>query len=134
MSQRVSLQWPACRRLQELDRKGSRADLRVRIRVTLKAASGLSCNATAREVGCVPSTAVRTVARFVREGEASLMDHLRENGARKVDDNVVARVRAILAAGPVIMASNGCLGGSRSCAQCSPRWSGTCSRSRMSGG
>lgn len=100
MSRKLSLQRPTRRRLQKLDRKGPSADVRVRIRVILKVASGLSCNAAAREVGCVPSTAVRTVARFVREGEASLVDHRSENGTRKVDDDVLVRVRSILAGQP----------------------------------
>jgi len=88
------------RRLEKLDRRCKDADVRVRIRVVLKVAAGRSCNAAARDVGCVPSTAVRTVARFRREGEASLLDHRCENGCRKVDDDVLERVRAILAGRP----------------------------------
>src|SRR5437870_1078260 len=104
MSIELSLKRPARRRLVKLDRKGPSADVRVRIRirirVILKVASGLSCNAAAREVGCAPSTAVRTVARFGREGEASLLDHRSENGARKVDDDVRVRVHAVLTGRP----------------------------------
>ena len=100
MSTRLSLKRPARRRLQKLDRKHPSADVRVRIRVILKVAAGLSCNAAAREVGCVPSTAVRIVARFLREGEASVLDHRSENGTRKVDDDVRGRVRGILAGRP----------------------------------
>ena len=100
MCTKLSLKRPARRRLQKLDRKRPSADVRVRIRVILKVAAGLSCNAAAREVGCVPSTAVRIVARFVREGEASLVDHRSENGTRKVDDDVRGRVREILAGRP----------------------------------
>jgi len=100
MSRKLWLKRPARRRLHKLDRKGPSADARVRIRVVLKVAAGLSCNAAAREVGCVPSTAVRTVARFLREGEASLVDHRSENGARKVDADVLVRVRAILTGRP----------------------------------
>jgi len=100
MSTMLSLKRPARRRLLKLDRKNPSADVRVRIRVILKVASGLSCNAAAREVGCVPSTAVRTVARFRREGEASLLDHRSENGTRKVDADVLVRVQAILAGRP----------------------------------
>jgi len=100
MSSKLTLKRPTRRRLQKLDRKHPNADLRVRIRVVLKVASGLSCNAAAREVGCVPSTAVRIVARFAREGEASLLDHRSENGTRKVDDDVRGRVREILAGRP----------------------------------
>jgi transposase len=100
MTARVTLHRTTRRRLEKLDRKRPDADTRVRIRVILKVAAGLSCNAAARAVGCVPSTAVRTVARFAREGEASLLDHRSENGARKVDDDVLVRVRAILAGRP----------------------------------
>jgi transposase len=100
MTAKLSLHRTARRRLEKLDRKRPDADIRVRIRVILKVASGLSCNAAARDVGCVPSTAVRTVARFRREGEASLLDHRSENGARKVDDDVLIRVRAILTGRP----------------------------------
>lgn len=100
MKGRLSLHRAARRRLKKLDRKRPDADIRVRIRVILKVGAGLSCNAAARDVGCVPSTAVRTVARFAREGEASLIDHRSENGARKVDDDVLARVRAILTGYP----------------------------------
>ena len=59
MSSKLTLKRPTRRRLQKLDRKHPNADLRVRIRVVLKVASGLSCNAAAREVGCFPSTARR---------------------------------------------------------------------------
>ncbi len=100
MRSKLSLRRPACRRLLKLDRKQRSADLRVRIRVVLKVASGSSCNRAAREVGCVPSTAVRTVVRFRREGEASLIDHHSENGTRKLDADVRARVQAILAGRP----------------------------------
>jgi len=100
MKAKLVLDRAARRRLQKLDRKRRDADIRVRIRVILKVALGLSCNAAARDVGCVPSTAVRTVARFGREGEASLLDHRSENGARKVDEDVVDRVRLILTGRP----------------------------------
>jgi transposase len=100
MKARLSLHRTARRRLEKLDRKRPGADTRVRIRVILKVAEGLSCNAAARDVGCVPSTAVRTVARFRREGEAGLLDRRSENGWRKVDDDVLIRVRAILTGRP----------------------------------
>ena len=100
MKARLSLQQNARRRLEELDCKRRDADTRVRIRVILKISAGLSGNAAARDVGCVPSTAVRTVARFAREGEASLFDRRSEAGARTVDDDVLIRVRAVLAGRP----------------------------------
>jgi transposase len=96
----LSLHRTTRRRLEKRDRRRPDADTRVRIRVILKVAAGLSCNAAAREVGCAPSTAVRTVARFAREGEASLLDHRCENGARKIDDDGLERVRTILRGRP----------------------------------
>ena len=100
MNSKLTLKRPTRRRLQKPGRKHPDADLRVRIRVVLKVASGLSCNAAAREVGFVPSTAVRIVARSAREGEASLLDHRSEKGPRKVDDYVRGRVRKVLADRP----------------------------------
>ena len=64
MNARLSLQRPARRRVQKLDRRSTSADQRIRCRVVLKVAAGLSCNAASRELGCAPSTAVRIVARF----------------------------------------------------------------------
>ncbi len=72
--------------LRRLDRKTRDAELRVRCRVLLKVAAGKSRNAAAREVGCVPSTAIRILARFEAHGEAALMDGRSENGRPKVDD------------------------------------------------
>lgn len=100
MKPRLKLPRAARRRLEKLDRKRPDADVRVRIRVVLKVAAGCSCSAAARAVGCVPSTAVRTVARYLREGEAGLVDHRAINGTRKVDDDVVGRVSALLAGRP----------------------------------
>src|SRR5438093_5734717 len=54
--------------LRRLDRKTRDAELRVRCRVLLKVAAGKTRNAAAREVGCVPSTAVCIVARFEAQG------------------------------------------------------------------
>ena len=86
--------------LRRLDRKTRDAELRVRCRVLLKVASGLSRNAAAREVGCVPSTAVRIVARFEALGEAALLDGRSENGRPKVDDDVRAGICRILEQSP----------------------------------
>jgi transposase len=86
--------------LRRLDRKTRDAELRVRCRVLLKVAAGLSRNAAAREVGCVPSTAVRIVARFEAHGEAALLDGRSENGRPKVDDDVKAGICTILEQSP----------------------------------
>ncbi len=100
MNARLSLQRPARRRVQKIDRRSSCPDQRIRCRVVLKVAAGLSCNAAARELGCAPSTAVRIVARFRLEGEAALLDHRNENGPRKIDADVRGGVCDILTGSP----------------------------------
>jgi transposase len=96
----LSLKRSARRRIQKLDRRSASADQRIRCRVVLKVATGLSCNAAARELGCAPSTAVRIVARFYTEGEAALWDRRNENGLRKVDADVRGGVCEILTGSP----------------------------------
>jgi winged helix-turn helix protein len=86
--------------LRRVDRKTRDAELRVRCRVLLKVAAGRTCNAAAHEVGCVPSTAVRIVARFEAYGEAALRDGRSENGRPKVDDDVRAGICRILERSP----------------------------------
>lgn len=100
MNARLCLRRPARRRVQKLDRSCKDADQRIRCRIVLKVAAGSSCNAAAREVGCAPSTAVRIVARFLVEGEAALFDHREANGARKIGDDTLYRVRVILSRRP----------------------------------
>ncbi len=96
----MKLQRPARRRVMKLDRRSHCPDQRIRCRVVLKVAAGLSCNAAARELGCAPSTAVRIVARFEREGEAALLDARLENGSRKIDADVRGGVFELLAGSP----------------------------------
>jgi len=100
MPTRFRLSRSARRRLQRLDRKTRDADLRVRCRVILKVSQGLSGRAAAREVGCVPSTAARIVARFLTEDEVSLIDRRAENGDRKVDEDMRQGLCQILQSRP----------------------------------
>jgi transposase len=96
MAVQLSLARPTRRRLVRLDRKTRDADLRIRCRVVLKVAKGMSCRAAARALGCASSTAARIVARFRRHGEASLLDGRSDNGPRKVDADVRAGITTIL--------------------------------------
>lgn len=91
-----SLDRPARRRIQKLDRKTRDADMRIRCRVLLKVSQGMTRNAAAREVGCVPSTAWNIVERFLLWGEASLHDRRCDNGVRKVDEDLRASIWQIL--------------------------------------
>ena len=96
MAAQLSLARPTRRRLVRLDRATRDADLRIRCRVVLKVAAGMSCREAARDLGCAFSTAARIVARFRRHGEASLIDGRHDNGGTKVDADVRAGIVAIL--------------------------------------
>jgi len=97
MAAQLSLARPTRRRLVRLDRKTGNPDLRIRCRIVLKVAAGMSCAEAARALGCAPSTAARSVARFRWHGEAGLIDGRSDNGRRKVDADVRGAIRAILA-------------------------------------
>ena len=96
MSGQLPLARSTRRRLVRLDRKSKDADLRIRCRVVLKVAEGMSCTAAARALNCASSTAARIVARFRRHGETSLIDGRHDNGNAKVDADVRAGIVAIL--------------------------------------
>lgn len=86
--------------LRRLDRKTRDAEVRVRCRVLLKVASGMTRHAAAAAIGCAPATAWRIVARFEAHGEAALWDGRSENGRPKVDDDVRAGICTILEQSP----------------------------------
>jgi transposase len=92
---------PIRRRIIRMDRQARNADLRIRCRVVLKMAEGLSAHAASLAVGCAPSTGWRVAARFRAEGESGLLDRRAENGALKVDDEVRAGILEIVAGRPV---------------------------------
>lgn len=117
MKQRLASPRPTRRRIQKLDRRSGCPDQCIRCRVVLKVAADLNSNAAVRELGCVPSTAVRIVARFRREGKACSLDHRSDSGTRKVDADVAVRVWAILPGVRANAASRDRHGRSRSCAR-----------------
>ena len=86
--------------LRRLDRKTRDAEVRVRCRVLLKVASGLTRHAAAAAIGCAPATAWRIVARFEARGEVSVFDGRSENGRRKVDEDVAAAILNLLEKSP----------------------------------
>jgi transposase len=100
MKPKFRLQRPMCRRVQKLDRRSSCPDQRIRCRVVLNVAAGLSCNTAARELGHAPSTAVRIGLRFERDGEAAQLDAHVENGSRKIDADVRGVVFEVLTGTP----------------------------------
>ena len=96
MAAQLSLARPTRRRLVRLDRATRDADLRIRCRVVLKVAAGMSCREAARGLGCAFSTAARILARFRRHGEAALIDGRSDNGHRKVDADVRTGIATLL--------------------------------------
>jgi len=100
MAPSIRLGRPTRRRVQKLDRKTRDADLRVRCRVILEVADGMSRHAAALAVGCAPSTAWWIVDRFVSGGEASLLDGRCDNGERKVDEDILEGIWQILTQTP----------------------------------
>lgn len=86
--------------VRRLDRKTRDADLRIRCRILLKVHQGLTPHAAALEIGCVPSTAWRVARRFSETGIAALFDRRKENGTRKVDDNLRAQIVELMGQTP----------------------------------
>lgn len=102
MNSKLLLKRPERRRILKLDRRSACPDQRIRCRVILKVTAGSSCNAAARELGCAPSTAMRIVARYLREGEAALLDGRLENGERKIDADLRGGIGELLAGTPEV--------------------------------
>lgn len=76
--------------------RGMDADTALRIRAVVAVAGGRSRRGVAAVLGCVASTVVRAVARFVRGGFEALDDARRHNGARKVSDAYREALRAVV--------------------------------------
>jgi len=65
-----------------------------------KLGQGLSRQQVARDLGCVPSTVVRTARRFLDGGEDTLLDQRAFNGETKVDGRYLAELERILLSVP----------------------------------
>ena len=87
---------PQKRRVEKFCRKSRDARVRIRGRVVLLVAQGLSVAAAARVVGCHPAAACRVVARYREHGEAGLVDGRSDNGHRRVHADVRAGIAGIL--------------------------------------
>jgi len=100
MREHLRLPRPERLYVRRLDRKTRDADLRIRCRILLKVHQGLRAHAAAKEVGCVPSTAWRVAQRYSQVGIATLFDRRKENGNRKVDDDVRAGIVELMGHAP----------------------------------
>ncbi len=91
---------PIRRRIIRASQKTRNADFRIRCRLVLKMAEGLSAHAAAMALGCAPSTAWRVALRFRAEGEQGLLDRRTENGSLKVDEDVRGGILQIVVGRP----------------------------------
>ena len=96
MEAALSLPRSERRRIEKLAHRTKEAIVLVRCRIVLKVAMGCSRRQAGRDIGCVPSTAWQIVARFLKEGEASLVDRRCDNGDLKVDEDTREGIRQIL--------------------------------------
>ena len=84
-----------------MGRRGARdAALRDRCRIVLLYNEGLGCDTIAEKVGRVPATVVRVANRFLRDGEDGLEDRRSENGAPKVDVDLLEAMVELLGESP----------------------------------
>ncbi len=88
------------RRLEKAMRKSTDANFRVRCLAVLAYARGQGCDLTSETLRCAPSTAIRAVRRYLRDGIAGLTDRRAENGKPKIDEDLLAALREILAHTP----------------------------------
>jgi transposase len=88
------------RQLKKEMRKSKDADFRVRCQAVLNYANGNGCSKASQALGCAPSTAIRAVQRYLREGISGLYDKRAENGVAKIDDDLLAAVAEILTKRP----------------------------------
>ena len=76
------------------------ARLRLRINIVLLYAKGKGTPEIASTLGCSTSTAIRVAKRYLAEGKAGLLDKRRDNGERKVDDDMLAALVELLGKTP----------------------------------
>jgi transposase len=88
------------RRLERTARKTKDAAFRTRLLVVLHYARGWGCSRIARALGSAPSSAIRVAKRFLELGESALLDARADNGAPKVDEDLLEALREIVAYQP----------------------------------
>jgi transposase len=76
------------------------ARLRQRYLIVYHRLQGTSRAEVARWLGCGQSMVSRAWRRFLREGEAGLVDRGKENGALQIDEDLLAHLRTLVAATP----------------------------------
>jgi transposase len=74
--------------------------MRIRYRIVLLSAEGLSGRRISKALGCAASTVSRTLERFERYGQAGLIDRREDNGPTKADTLYAQTVAWILESTP----------------------------------
>lgn len=88
------------RRLKRLASKTKDARYRTRIQIVLLYERGWGCNRIARALGCAPKHAVTIARRYLEEGEPGLLDGRADNGVPKVDEDLLAALKELVAHQP----------------------------------
>lgn len=96
----VRLRWWHRKELKKAMRKSDDADFRVRCQAVLNYSKGSGCSRTSDALGCAPSTAIRAVRRYLREGISGLYDKRVENGIAKINEDLLGAVAEILTKRP----------------------------------
>ena len=99
---RIVIRMTRCarRRLEKRARSTRDSHLRVRIQIVLLYAGGSGCKRVAASLGIAPSHAIKTARRFLQHGLEGLEDRRRENGNRKVDEDLCQKLHEILSRAP----------------------------------
>lgn len=99
-NRRIVLHGQTRAKLQRSARRCQDADTRIRYRIVLLTDSGWSGKRIAKALGCSCSTVSRTLKRYLRYGEAGLIDRREDNGQTKADSWYERTVLWILASTP----------------------------------
>ncbi len=94
------LRRPDKRRLHRKVQKCRDARLRTRYLIILNLSDGISASETARRLHVSRTTVYRVARRFREPGEAGLVDRREENGQKKLDEDSLGLLYALVESSP----------------------------------
>jgi hypothetical protein len=97
---RITLTPARHRALINLMKSTEDAKLRLRAHIVLLYSQGLGCCKIAKQLHCVPATAVNTANRYLAFGLQGLDDQRKQNGRRKVTPKLSSAVKRIIKKSP----------------------------------
>lgn len=83
-------------RLRRLRRSTQDAGLAQRCQIILQAGKGRSSRVIAEGLGCSRSWVSRVIARFIKDGEAGLVDRRKDNGIEKLDECYLGQLHEVV--------------------------------------